>query len=233
MIRFESFETRRATPFLACLLTIGSALAVAPAGVSAQEVGATTMSPRVYADFQLGLFGDARAQSGDSSVSDELEPTLGGVGGFEIPIVPYFSMGAEAGFGVWNTDGGERWDVDPSLIVHLSVAPRFRLPWGGDTGGHGAFYVSGLFGPSINFLSGDVDEALSLGGASVDTGFGFNAGAIVGFQLFPIEHLGVDLGVGYQHHVVWHEVHGPFGGQRDVRVDFGQLQIRAGMAFSL
>ena len=158
---------------------------------------------------------------------------MGGVGGFEVPIVPYFSMGAEAGFGVWNTDGGERWDVDPSLIVHLSVAPRFRLPWGGDRGGHGAFYVSGLFGPSINFLSGDVDEALSLGGASVDTGIGFNAGAIVGFQLFPLEHLGVDLGVGYQHHVVWHEVHGPLGGQRDVRVDFGQLQIRAGVAFSL
>ena len=193
-----------------------------------------TVAPRLYIDGQLGLFGDVRARSGDSSASDQLEPSGGGVIGVDVPLGTVFSLGVEGGATVWNSDGANNWDIDPSVLVHVSFVPRLRVPFGRGTsgGGHGAVYLAGLIGPSLDFISGDIGDGLSLVGARVDTGVGLHAGGLIGAQLFFTRAIGVDIGAGYVHHFVWHSVSGPFGTGRNVQLDLGQLVIRAGIAFA-
>lgn len=214
------------------IITVSAALATIAAPASAQEPG-TSWVPRMYVDGQLGLFGDARFSSGDNSSSDSLEPSGGGAVGIDAPIVPIFSLGAEVGFWVWNTDGGDDYEIDPSGLLYVSFVPRLRIPFGdGDAGTtHGAVYLAGMVGPSFSFPSDDVGDGLALVGGSVDTGFGLHGGALLGIQLFFTRNVGIDLAAGYQHHVVWHEVSG-FGGSRDVQLDLGQMVIRGGLAFA-
>lgn len=203
-----------------------------PQHADAQDPG-TSWVPRMYIDGQLGLFGDARFSSGDNESSDALEPSGGGVIGIDAPIVPIFSLGAEVSFLVWNTDGGDDYEIDPSGLLSVSFVPRLRIPFGdGDAGtAHGAFYLAGLVGPTISFPSDDVGDGLASIGGSVDTGFGLHGGALLGVQIFFTRTVGIDLAGGYQHHVVWHEV-SALGASRDVQIDLGQLMIRAGLAFA-
>ncbi len=226
-------DRRQATTAAIATAAFGSLLLHASVAAAQEPPGLAMWAPRLYGDFQLGLFGDLQAESGDRFATDGLEPGAGGVVGVDVPVIRFFSIGAEGGATVWNTDGGENWDVDASVLMHVSVVPRFRVPWSVESGGHGAFYVAGIFGPSIDFLSADFRDALALGRASVDTGYGLHAGGLLGVQIFPVRHVGLDVGAGYVRHVVWHTIDGPLGTERDVRLDLGQLTLRAGLAIAL
>lgn len=200
---------------------------------SAQGRG-TSWVPRAYIDGQLGLFGDVTVRSGDSSGTDGLEPSGGAVIGIDVPLVPVLSIAVEAGATVWNSEGGNDWEIDPSVLAHLSAIPRLRIPFGdGDAGGaHGALYLGLLLGPTLGFVSDDVRNAVSTIGGSVDMGVGLHGGAQAGAQLFFTRNVGIDIGAGYVHHVVWHRVSGPLGGGSDVQIDLGQLMIRAGLMYA-
>lgn len=214
------------------LLTVIAASFGAPTLAEAQEPG-TSWVPRIYFDGQLGLFGEARSSRGDNEASDALEPSGGGAIGIDAPVFPIFSLGAEVSFLVWNTDGGDEYEIDPSGLLSVSFVPRLRIPFGdGDAGtAHGALYLAALVGPTISFPSGDLGDGLASVGGSVDTGFGLHGGALLGVQLFFTRSIGIDLAGGYQHHVVWHEV-SALGASGDVQLDLGQLMIRAGLAFA-
>lgn len=218
--------------FLAASLLTLCFGALAPSGAAAQR--GTSWAPRLYIDGQLGLFGDVHVHSDNSDATDGLEPSGGGVIGIDVPVVPVFSLGAELGFTVWNSQGGRDWEIGPSGLLYLSFVPRLRIPFGdGDAGqAHGALYLAALIGPSLSFPSSDIANGLSAFGASIDTGAGLHGGGLVGLQLFFSRSIGIDLGAGYQHHVVWHHMSGFLGGT-NLQVDLGQLIIRAGLAIAL
>jgi hypothetical protein len=220
-----------AHPRILATLALLGLLAASPA--RAQDEPRSHTAARLYVDGQLGILGDARITNDGNEASDSLEPSGGAVIGFEAPVVPFFSVGAEVGFWIWNTDGGDDWEIDPSGLVDVSFVPRLRLPFGNgdDGGGHGAAYVAGLFGPTFSFPSEDVQDGLASLGADIGTGFGLQGGGLVGIQLFPIRSFGFDLAVGYQHHIAWHEVDG-IAGDDTVQLDLGQLILRAGVAIA-
>lgn len=208
--------------------------ALAAPGLARADGPGTSWVPRLYVDGQLGAFGDVRLSHDDNDVSDGLEPSGGGVIGIDVPLLPVFSLGVEAGATVWNSQGARDWEIGPSVLAHLSFMPRLRIPFGdGDAGGgHGAIYLAGQIGPSVGFVSNDVARAISVVGGSIDTGIGLHGGGLLGVQLFFTRNVGVDLGAGYLHHVVWHRVGGPLGSSTEVRLDLGQVMFRAGFAYA-
>lgn len=197
------------------LVALTAAILVPTAGASAQL--------RLYGDGQLGLLGEARFQNGNTEVSDSLEPSGGGVLGIDATIFPVLSLGAEMGFMVWNTDGGDDFEIDPNGLVYASFVPRLRIPLGPS-----ALYLMGQLGPSFGFTSDDVTDGLRLVGSRAETGIGMHAGLLAGAQIMFGDHVGIDLAAGYQHHVLWHELRGPLT-EGSMRVDLGQLLIRAGL----
>lgn len=223
-----SLLTPRSILLLAsCLFVVTSA-----SRASAQDEPATTMAPRLYFDGQLGLLGEAHISSGSNDASDELEPSGGAVLGVDVPVVPFFSMGGEVGFLIWNTDGGDDNEIDPGGLLNVTFVPRLRIPFGNDDGGvHGAAYLAGQIGPTFSFPSEDVADGLATVGTRVNTGYGLNGGGLLGVQLFFTRSIGIDLAAGYQHHVVWHDLDGGLA-DGTVRIDLGQLMMRAGLAIA-
>lgn len=191
------------------------------------------MAPRVYAFGQLGLFGDVHLHSDDTSGTDGLEPSGGAGVGFEIPLVEMFSIGAEATGWAWNSEGGMSYDIGSSFLGDLSFVPRFRLPWATGRGAHGAVGLALPIGPTVSVLNEDVRSGLAAFGASANTGYGVNMGAMLNGQFFIVPMFGLTFDVGYQHHFVWHEVSGPLGGEHQVRADMGQFILRAGIIIAL
>ena len=230
---------RSSSPLSPLSLALGSTFALvatsalASSSASAQEAQ-TSWAPRLYVDGQLGAFGDVRVSNGDSSSTDGLEPSGGGVIGIDVPVVPIFSLGVETGATVWNSEGGQDWEIDPSVLVHISFMPRLRLPFGnGDQGGgHGAVYLAAQVGPTLSFVSDDLRDAVGSIGGSIDTGIGLHGGGLLGAQIFFTRHVGIDIAAGYTHHVFWHDVNGPLGSDTTLRVDLGQAMFRAGFAYA-
>lgn len=215
-------------------LALVTAGALASPSIAAAQEAQTSWAPRLYVDGQLGAFGDVRVSSGDDSATDGLEPSGGGVIGIDVPVVPIFSLGVEGGATVWNSEGGQDWEVEPSVLAHISFMPRLRLPFGnGDQGGgHGAIYLAAQVGPTVSFVSDDVADAVGSVGARIDTGIGFHGGGLLGAQIFFTRNVGIDIAAGYTHHVFWHDVSGPLGGDTQLRVDLGQAMFRAGFAYA-
>jgi hypothetical protein len=213
-------------------LVIG-ALALASHARAQDDDERWTMAPRLYAFGQLGLFGDVHLRSDDVSGTDALEPSGGAGGGFEIPLAHVFSIGGELSGWGWNSDGGSDYDIAPSFLGDLSIVPRFRVPWSTRGGAHGAVGLALPIGPTLSVLSEDIQDGLARIGASTNTGYGMNLGAMLNGQFFVVPAFGFTFDVGYQHHFMWHEVRGPLGGERQVQLDMGQLVMRAGIVVAL
>ncbi len=214
-------------------VVVGLSLMVASAASAQDSAERWTMAPRLYAQGQLGLFGDVHLHSDNVSGTDSLEPSGGAVLGFEIPLVQVFSIGAEVGGWAWNSDRGDSYDIGSSFLGDLSIVPRFRVPWSTGNGPHGSVGLALPIGPTLSVLSEDIQDGLSHIGASANAGYGLNLGAMINGQFFIVPAFGFTFDVGYQHHFMWHEVRGTFGDTHQVQLDMGQLVMRAGVIFAL
>ncbi|MGE0784845.1 MAG: hypothetical protein AB7S26_04080 [Sandaracinaceae bacterium] len=205
------------------------ALCVAGAALSWSTLpcAAHAQGARSYHALHIGVV-EERRSSRDQTTRDT-STGVGGLAGLEMPVAPLLAIGGEGGATIWNLFAS----TGPRVMIHASVAPRLRDPWGNPGGVHGDLHLTTLFGPSLDVRAPAPSDRTDHGDASYnawmqpwngDVGMGFHVGALVGASIYPIPQLEVRLDAGYVHHVVWHG---------EERIDLGHLQLRTGLVVAI
>jgi len=165
---------------------------------------------RLYGGLWLGFGGSADV---DYSVDTPLGPfgaggdddrvtTIGGQVGFDIPIMRFLSLGAEARVGSFNTEALDDNDVDRSKLIDLDFKPRLTFPLRRSPI---ELYFTTPIGLTIPVLADDFGD-----GDAVDANPGWNLGIGGGINFWIARRFALNLEPMYLMH--WFDLDVPVGG---------------------
>ncbi len=186
------------------------------------------MDTMVSLKFMLGLAGEVEFE-GPAVLGfvlegeDDLEPTLGGGIGADLPLHKYFLLGAMFGFHSWIWDGAEDANWDRSFLLDFSLVPKGRYPF---KNAPVSLYVGLPVGLCLNLFDED-----NVAPAEVDVGLGLNFSALFGVLLELSDSVGLLAEIGYTLHSFSHDVEPAAGGTIEVDVFMEQFALNVGVYF--
>jgi hypothetical protein len=191
----------------------------------------------------FGVTGKVSIDPRDNDISapadDELVTTYGAAFGVELPLLEHFTLGAELAVAFWNTESradppDDDWYDQPAFDRHrqldLLARPKLRVCPGSGVELYGVAPV----GLTYFITSRDSDTTWNDITFQSRGGPGLAVGAAVGAMFFIREHFGLTFEAGYLYRLSSASI--TAGGYSDSTVKewvrFGQVQVRAGLAYA-
>jgi hypothetical protein len=162
---------------------------------------------RLYGGLWLGFGGKAEVDyTGPlgiraSAPNDDEVTTIGGQVGFDIPVLRFLSLGAEARIGAFNTETLDDRGIDRSKLIDLDFKPRLTLPLRRSPV---ELYFTLPVGLTIPFLADDFGN-----GTAVDANLGWNLGIGAGINFWLTRSIALNLEPNYLMH--WFDLDLPLG----------------------
>lgn len=200
---------------------------------SAQVARADSLDEGYFgAKLMLGIGGKAKLETTVAGVTGsgdtDLDPSYGGALEYMYPLHQYFVLGGMASLASWQTGTGNDNNADRNLLLDIDVVPQLRYPVTDSI----ELSLGVPLGLTLDFWGGNGASVGNVASADVNTGVGFNIGALAGIRVVLVDGFGILAELGYQLHSFTHEAQATVLGNtasQDLDLSLGQFVVNLGV----
>jgi hypothetical protein len=170
----------------------------------------------------------------NSSDSQDMATSFGGILGYEYSVASFFGIGLRGQFSAFQNELENEAEFSRNYAISLNVVPKLKYI-SRETGSE--IYFALPVGPSYTKISSDVEEVVDAVGAEVDGGFDYHLSALLGLVMRS-ERGGPGLFVegGMMRQGVKYEITFEFDDSSETseeEASFTQFVLNTGLVFSL